>query len=267
MTKYIATISGGKDSVTMCDLLLKNDYPVDYIVFNNTLLEFDEMYEYLEKVKVYFRERYKKEITILKPNKTPEQVIFRKVQKKDSEYYGQIKGVFAPVMGFCEWRTESKIRPLERFLKEKGIKEVKLYIGYTLDEQGRVNRADTEKIFPLADEFKMSERNCQEYLINQEMENPLYKFFSRTGCATCPAKSEKDWFTTWKYFPQTWNYIKNIEAQLQRLEDIGETVIYKTHFPSGKTALEMEAKFTKADKQGNLFDFSDEPIKDCFCKI
>ena len=29
-TKYIATISGGKDSTVMCDLLLKNNYQVDY---------------------------------------------------------------------------------------------------------------------------------------------------------------------------------------------------------------------------------------------
>ena len=38
--KYIATISFGKDSTVMCDLLLKNGYPVDYIVFTDTLLEF-----------------------------------------------------------------------------------------------------------------------------------------------------------------------------------------------------------------------------------
>jgi hypothetical protein len=29
----------------------------------------------------------------------------------------------------------------------------------------------------------------------------------------------------------------------------------------------MENKFIEADKQGSLFDFSDEPLKDCFCKI
>ncbi|WP_026803606.1 phosphoadenosine phosphosulfate reductase domain-containing protein [Aliarcobacter lanthieri] len=51
---YIATISGGKDSVAMTDLLLKNGYPVDYILFYDTFLEFPIMYKYLEKVKKYF---------------------------------------------------------------------------------------------------------------------------------------------------------------------------------------------------------------------
>lgn len=60
--KYIATISGGKDSVTMCDLLLKNGHQVDEIIFNDTLEEFEEMYIYLEKVKEYFLNRYKKQL-------------------------------------------------------------------------------------------------------------------------------------------------------------------------------------------------------------
>ncbi len=33
--KYIATISGGKDSTVMCDLLLKNNYPIVIRSINN----------------------------------------------------------------------------------------------------------------------------------------------------------------------------------------------------------------------------------------
>lgn len=264
---HICTISGGKDSVTMADLLCKNGYPVDLIVFNNTLAEFPMMYEYIAKLKTYFKDRYNKDIQVLIPNKTPEAVMFRKVVDKNSEWYGWIKGVFAPVMGFCEWRTESKIRPLERFLKEREIRNYKIYIGYTLDEQDRVNREDTTKLYPLIDDFKMSERNCQEYLINQEMENPLYRFFTRTGCMWCPANSDKAWFTVWKHFPETWEYMKWVEKMLAYYISIGEKVIYKGWFPDGETCEDKEKKFKKADLQGSLFDFSDEPHKDCFCKV
>ena len=56
--KYVATISFGKDSTVMCDLLLKNGYPIDYLVFTDTMLEFPMMYEYKEKVCEYFKNRY-----------------------------------------------------------------------------------------------------------------------------------------------------------------------------------------------------------------
>lgn len=37
--KYIATLSGGKDSTAMVDMLLRNQKPLDYIVFKDTLHE------------------------------------------------------------------------------------------------------------------------------------------------------------------------------------------------------------------------------------
>lgn len=265
-TTYIATISGGKDSVTMCDLLLKNGYPVNYIVFNDTLIEHDEMYEYIEKLKIYFLERYNKNILVLKPNKKPDDIIFRIVKRKSSKWYGHVKGVFSPVMGFCEWRTESKILPLERFLKQKNISDFKIYLGFTTDEKNRANRDDVTKIYPLIDYFKMSENDCKKYLIEQEMENPLYRNFKRTGCRYCPAQSLKDKFTIWKHYPNVWEEMKSIESRLDFLEKSGQKVIYN-NFHLGEKCIDLEYKFKKQDAQKSLFDFSDEPLKDCFCKI
>lgn len=44
--KYIATLSGGKDSTAMVDMLLRYSHPLDYIVFKDTLHEFELMYRY-----------------------------------------------------------------------------------------------------------------------------------------------------------------------------------------------------------------------------
>ena len=38
-------------------------------------------------------------------------------------------------------------------------------------------------------------------------------------------------------------------------------------FSGYRTCADMEKQFIKADRQGSLFNFSDEPLKDCFCKI
>lgn len=67
--KHIATLSGGKDSTAMIDLLLRYKKPLDYIVFYDTLHEFGLMYEYIDKLSKYFKARYNKEITMLKPKK------------------------------------------------------------------------------------------------------------------------------------------------------------------------------------------------------
>ena len=81
-TVYIATISGGKDSTVATDLLLKNSYPVDYILFHDTLQEFPLMYDYIEKLKVYFKDRYNKDIIVLKPKTTFEDWCYGTINKK-----------------------------------------------------------------------------------------------------------------------------------------------------------------------------------------
>lgn len=265
---YIATISGGKDSVTMCDLLLKNGYPVDDIIFTDTLLEFDEMYKYIGKLKDYFSSRYKKQIITLKPNSFFEDWCFGAIEKDGSKRKGYIRGI--PTKDSpCYWRREAKIYPVDRFINENyKDKKIVQYIGYTLGENRSVQ--DTEKItfkYPLKDIFKMSEEDCKEYISKQDMENPLYKHFSRTGCSFCPFQSDASWFNVWKYHQDIWKRMFDIEHTLYELEMMGGKVVNKHWFIGHKTLEDMEKKFIKADKQGSLFDFSDEPVKDCFCKI
>lgn len=261
-TTYIATISGGKDSVTMCDLLLKNEHPVDYIVFNDTLDEFKEMYDYLNKVEEYFKLRYNKKITRLKPDKTYDQYIFRVLgNRAKPENIGRIAGLPNPTSGFCEWRRDAKIVPFNKWAKQ--FKKTKTYIGITTDEPNRADRDNDSLIYPLLDIFKFSEQDCKQYLISQHMENSLYHHFQRTGCKKCPYQSDYDFYMLWKHYPEVWKEIKKYEKEVNMFD----SAIQKHWFSNFRTCANMEKKFKKADKQGSLFDFSDEPIKDCFCKI
>ena len=48
--KYIASLSGGKDSTAMVLNLLEKNYPLDEIIYCDTGKEFTQMYEHLEKL-------------------------------------------------------------------------------------------------------------------------------------------------------------------------------------------------------------------------
>jgi len=267
--KYIATVSGGKDSTVQADLLLKNGYQVDYLVFYDTLLELPMMYEYLEKLKKYFIDRYDKEIIVTKPETTFEEWCFGVIRDKNAKLYGHIRGIPMVWSEPCYWRREAKMKPSDKFVRELiGDEEVTFYIGFTLDEKSRkMSEESGNFLYPLIDEFNMTERNCQEYLINQEMENPIYKLMSRTGCGMCPAQSDRVWFKVWKNIPEQWEYMVWIEKRLEQYEKMGMKVKNKHWFNNHRTCADMEKQFIKSEQQGSLFDFSDEPLKDCFCKI
>jgi len=117
-------------------------------------------------------------------------------------------------------------------------------------------------IFPLIEYFDMSELDCKRYLIDQEMENPLYRYFNRTGCKFCHYQSEQDWYNIWKYFNEDWQELKELEKRINKTN-----TLHKTIFSNFRTTNDMEKLFIQKDKQGSLFNFSDEPLKDCFCKI
>lgn len=254
-TIYIATISGGKDSVTMCDLLLKNGHQVDMIVFNDTLQEFDEMYEYIIKVGEYFKTRYNKTITWVQPKNTFEDWCFGTLSRGEKK--GIVRGI-PNITTPCYWRREAKVNPFNDFIKD--FKNVVVYIGYTKEENRSVQDTDKVKyVYPLK-ELGMTEEDCKRYMIEQEMENPLYRHFSRTGCRMCPYQSEQSFYNIWKHYPKVWQYMKDIESKL-------DGSMNDRWFVGNKTCADMEKIFIQADQQGSLFDFSDEPLKDCFCKI
>jgi len=265
---YIATISGGKDSVTMCDLLLKNGYPVDEIIFSDTLQEFPQMYEYKNKVKEYFENRYSITITNLSPMTTFEEWCFGVIRDKNADGYGAIRGIPNPAdsESQCYHRRETKVKPSDKYLNEKyGDAHIIKYIGYTKGENRSYKDNDkyTHK-YPLK-EFCMTEDDCKKYLIDQEMENPLYKFFSRTGCAMCPFQSERSMFQIYHNFKDTWIYMKWIEKRLEEYEKMGFRVMNRYWFNGYRKLEDMEYKFDL--NKETLFNFSDEPLKDCFCKI
>lgn len=262
---YIAALSGGKDSTAMVDMILRKGRPLNYIIFKDTLREFELMYFYIEQLSKYFKSRYSKEVITLRPKISFEDCVFARISRGKNE--GAIRGLPAPqTQGFCTWRRDSKVAPFEAWIKENIKDDYKIYIGYTTNEIHRKMIGD-EFLYPLIDDFHMSEMDCAVYLKENEMENPLYRYFTRTGCSFCPAQSDKSFFQVWKYFPKDWEYMKQVEAKLFQLEKQGEKIQNKYWFSRQRTYADMEKLFHIADKQSGLFDFSDEPLKDCFCKI
>lgn len=264
---HIASWSGGKDSTAMIDILLRDQKPLDYIVFADTLMEFPEMYTYIYKVKTYWEQRYSAKIEILKPNLNYlDGYVFTALKycrdEKNLDKVGMFKGFLNPTESFCTWRRESKVYPIERWIKKnfKGQKVIQ-YIGFTKNESHRL-KLDSDQRYPLF-EMGMSDNDCKVYLAEHEMENPLYRHFSRTGCRLCPYQSKRDWRQIWQHYPDVWAEIKNIEKSIKAKQNEGHRFIQTAPFVDFKTTEDLEKEFVGRP----VFEFDDEPLKDCLCKI
>jgi len=256
--KHIAKWSGGRDSSCMVVMICEKNMPLDYIVFCDTLAEFEKMYEYIALFEAYIKRRFNRIITIVKPESKFEDWAFTKVTS--GERKGEIRGL--PLMTVpCYWKREAKVNPFEKWVKDKKIGDHKLYIGYTYTELQRANVQADNQIYPLI-ENKMTEDSVRDFLKERSIDSPLYKNFNRTGCYFCPKQRVEDFYNVWKHHSEQWEQMKKYEEVARKLKALNSS------FCIHGSAIELEEMFIKKEKQ-LTFEFPDEHDEEeyCFCKI
>lgn len=191
--KYIASVSFGKDSLAMLLLLIEKQYKLDEVIFYDTGMEFQAIYETRDKVKTLLEEKNIK-YTELKPT---EPFLYKMLEKEVNKRNGQIQKGYGLCGGRCRWGTTDKNRAIEKYLKEEYGQDYKEYIGIAVDETTRIEKERSKhKILPLVD-WKMTEKDCLEYCYNsgfywEENGVRLYDILDRVSCWCCANKNKKE---------------------------------------------------------------------------
>ena len=190
--KYYVSFSGGVDSTAMLIKLIEENYPIDEVVFADTGLEFNEMYDHIDKIEKYIN----MDIVRLQPNKgkTWDDWFYGIIKKGKSK--GNMRG-FPLLLYPCWWSREAKFKPLNKYMKD-GYR----YIGIGYDEPKRITN-NNGYIYPLYD-WKMVKRDCYGFLEQRGLLSNIHKKFKRTGCWCCPKQSVKSLKVIKKDYPDLW---------------------------------------------------------------
>lgn len=210
--KYIASVSFGKDSLCMLLKLIELGYPLDEVVFYDTSMEFQAIYNIRDRIKQILEEKNIK-FTELKPKCDFEYCMFEKPVKvgKPNEHKG-----YSWCGGRCRWGTMEKIRAIEEYCK--GNYE---YVGIAIDELKRLEKERKgNKIFPLA-EWNMTEKDCLNYCYSygfkwEEDGVELYTILDRVSCWCCANKNLKELENYYLYLPTYWNKLKQLQSRTDR---------------------------------------------------
>lgn len=210
--KYIASISFGKDSLAMLLKLIEEQKPLDEVVFYDTGMEFKCIYNLRNKI-LPLLEAHNIKYTELKPKDTFLYTMFEKPVKKRN---GTIGKGYSWCGGRCRWGTTEKLEAIEKHCK--GNYE---YVGIAYDEQSRLSKERKgNKLFPLA-EWKMTEKDCLDYCYKKgynwnEDSIELYNILDRVSCWCCCNKNLKELKNYYKYLPQYWNKLKELQSKTDR---------------------------------------------------
>lgn len=222
--KHILSFSGGKDSTYLAFYLIEKGYPLDEAVMFDTGWEFPQMYDHIEKMRVYF-ENHGIKFTTLKPKHSFDFLMLEKEKTKRDT--GKVVKGNSWCGGGCRWGTFIKQKTLNRYC-EKNI----VYIGFAIDEQNRVLNLDYNKRAPLA-ENGITEAECLRGCYERGFTwDGLYEKLDRVSCKFCALKNLKELRNIYFEMPEVWDELR----EKQRMTD-------KPYKGDGKSVFQLETRF------------------------
>lgn len=239
--KYVASLSGGKDSVAMVLRLMEENRPLTNAVFFDTGMEFKAIYNILDKIEPEIR-AYGAEFKVLKPeNEFLVDMLLRPVNPgTEREKWG-----YDWCGNLCRWRTSGKIGSINKYLTSLNDEYIQ-YIGIAADEPNRV-KYENGKTYPLV-EWGMTEAECLQYCYDRdyhwkEGDVELYSILDRVSCWCCANKNLKELRNMYHYLPRYWGLLKGLQSRIDRP--------FKNNT---YTIFDLEKRFKEEDSQINLFD-------------
>lgn len=232
-TKYVASVSFGKDSLAMLLLILEKGLPLHEVVFYDTGMEFQAIYSIRDRILPILEEHGVKYTELHPPHPFLFDMLEKPVNsKKNGLHYG-----YSWCGGCARWGTATKTAALDSHARKAG-KNVVQYVGIAADEPKRLRRLEENKVAPLAD-WGITEadalRLCYEGgYFWEENGFRLYDILDRVSCWCCANKNLKELRNIYTHLPEYWNRLKEIQARTDRPMK-GE----------GKSVFDLEERFRK----------------------
>lgn len=208
---HYASVSGGKDSLYMLLLILKNPdkYPLDGVVHFE--LEVDHLFV--------------KDVTSLMESMCS-QVGVKFIRIRPRIKFYDLVGRYGPPTRFNRWCNQNyKLdckRQLSIYLKSFGCRPI-AYIGYCADETRRIKPSKKQfEIYPLV-ENGISESSILELAKDNPIFGDFYKHNKRQGCYICPMQSMRELAYLRKFKPALFE-------EVLELAEVSESVYDRPYF-------------------------------------
>lgn len=212
---HIASCSFGKDSLAMILRLIEENKPLDEVVFYDTGMEFQAIYDARDKLLPILQGKGIK-YTELRPKHSFLWSMFEKPHK--GKHDGIVRYGYGWCGGMCRWGTHDKLVSIDKYVENN---MGNCYIGIASDEKKRIEKERSPyKIMPLVD-FGMTEKDCLEYCYSkgfywEEKGIRLYDVLDRVSCWCCCNKNKKELYNIWRYLPHYWERLKELQSKIDR---------------------------------------------------
>lgn len=199
---YWASVSGGKDSLYMLNLILHNPdrYPLDGVVHFELEIDYPfikDAIDYMESECKRFGIRFVR----IKPRKTWDEWYHDQLNR------GSIRGFPTRKARWCNKLKLDAKKQLNEWMDSLGYYVIS-YIGYCADEEKRYAKRGekVKEVYPLV-ENGINEDEIWHWAKEHPIFNNYYKTNKRCGCMYCPMASRISMAYLLKYYPENYEFM------------------------------------------------------------
>lgn len=222
MRTQVFSYGGGVQTVAMVALVLQGKLPrPDIIVAADTGREKASTWDYLDKVVQPALERAGMRVEI-----APHSLATVDLYAHNGDLLLPGYTATGKLPTFCS--TEWKQRVVQRYLRRRGVDQCDVWIGFSMDEKVRVERAtgDTgwyQRTFPLY-AAGLTRADC--LVIARDMGWPAP---SSSACWMCPNMDDYEWAEMQRDYPDDFARAVELEAEVQEWD--GEIFLHSSRKP------------------------------------
>ena len=256
--KYIASCSGGKDSIATIILAHEHKEPLDLIIFSEVMFdenisgELPEHIDFINNKAFPVFNEWGYETKILRAKLTYMDIFNRYPSRGKRKGLGMKTGF--PMAGKCQINRSVKVKPIRDFL-ENYPDQFMQYIGIAVDEPVRLERVvRTTNQESLLQKYGYTEKMAYELCDKYGLLSPVYKVAKRGGCWFCPNAGLPELRHLRKNHRELWNKLLELEDESNLIGNMWNTLT--------KTRIhDLDENFYWEERQMNLFDMGETCVK------
>ena len=250
---YIASFSGGKDSMATIILAHEHKEPLDLIIFAEVMFdkeisgELPEHIQFIKEKAIPTFEKWGYKTEILHSEKTYMDCFNHIVKNSKVEERNGKKAGF-PMAGKCAINRGCKLKPINNFIRQYDQENLRQYIGIAADEKKRLERLKGTNRISLLEKYGYTEKMCFELCEDYGLLSPIYDFTKRGGCWFCPNA---------RYFElkQLRTHHRNLWEKLLDLENQDNLVGEIWNGLTGRRMKDTEDMFFWEEAQMDIFEY------------
>lgn len=247
--KYIASCSGGEDSVAQLIVAHEKKEPIHGVVYCEVMFDKDisgEVPEHRDfvynKLKPFVENELRVPFTALRSEKTYVDFFNHVICKGPAA--GKVHGF--PIPGMCAINRDCKIPPIRKYWRSMG-ESVRQYVGITADEEKRLARLRGTNKISLLEKYNYPKSEVKHICKSYGLHSPTYNITDRNGCRFCMNCKDEEFS----------HMIKNHAALFNRLIELEESAPdrYRKYITRKETPSQIKARILSYGEQVDIFEY------------